>query len=85
MVKRLIEFKSKVEEFIFDNATTLGYGFAFLAVFSYTIGVHTTILRDIVFIVSFILALDLAYMGGIVIMAKYIVQHPEALEDKDEE
>ena len=83
MVKRLIEFKLKVEEFIFEHASLLHSCFVFLAVFCYLLGPHTTLLRDIVFIISFILMDDLSYFCGIKLMAEYLVQHPEELEDEN--
>ena len=84
MVKRLIELSIKLEWIIFDHSNLLRGCFIFLAAFSYLIGVHTTILRDIVFIGSLIAVSILSYICGAKAMAEHVLDHPEALENSDE-
>lgn len=83
MVKRLIELKIKLEEIIFDHSNLLRSCFVFLAAFSYLIGIHTTVLRDIVFIGSLIAAIKLSYLNGAKAMAEFVVEHPEELTDEN--
>ena len=77
MVKRLIELSIKLEEIIFDHSNLLRGCFIFLATFSYLIGVHTTVFRDIVFIGSLIAAIRLSYICGAKAMAEHVLDHPE--------
>lgn len=83
MVKRLIELSIKLEDIIFDHSNLLMSCFIFLAAFSYLIGVHTTIFRDIIFIGSLISASRLSYLCGAKTMAEFVVEHPEELEDEN--
>lgn len=79
MTKRLIELSIKLEEIIFDHSNLLKSCFVFLVVFSYLIGIHTTILRDIIFIGSLIATIRLSYLNGAKAMAEHVLDHPEAL------
>lgn len=85
MIKRFIESEIKLEEIIFEHSNLLRGCFILLAAFSYLIGVHTTVARDIVFIGSLFAADRLSYLCGAKTMAEFVVEHPEALEDNDEE
>lgn len=83
MVKRLIESEIKLKEIIFEHSDLLRGCFILLAAFSYLIGVHTTISRDIIFIGSLFAADKLSYLCGAKVMAEFVLDHPEGLTDEN--
>ena len=76
-----IKINQKVYDFITDNCKALSVAMIFLVTYCYFLGIHTTLFRDIVFVISFAVCIISVQSAGRREMAEYILDNPEVLED----
>ena len=71
----------KAYDFIAENCKALSVAMIFLVVYCYFLGVHTTLFRDIVFVISFATCIISVKTAGRREMADYILDNPEVFKD----
>ena len=81
MVEIMHLISSKLYDFIIDNSKILSIFTIFLVTYCYFLGIHTTLLRDVVFVISFAVCVISIKTYGRREMAEYIIDHKEVLDD----
>ena len=76
-----IKINQKVYDFIAENCKALSVAMIFLVTYCYFLGIHTTLFRDIVFVISFAVCIISVQSAGRREMAEYILDNPEVLKD----